>query len=214
MNDIIPKEVVEAHALYKGGYLRATEIETEAVEDRCIFLNKILAEETWKAESQSFDEFLEYKIGLKKSEGYLLASAGPCCELRRKNSDASEFKIAHFMRVAGMKNARNQRKCLNQSAALAERRGKPMTADTVSEVAEDKFGWLSKAKFKEKNKVEEKPSDEEMLQMLKLHREDACLVLADIGITPHEAIEAWGPPATWRGFMEAYVWMKDVYEDA
>ena len=224
----IPVTTAKDHARLVGEYEKATEAHRDGSRDattalmrRCIVLALIRKKETWKASSSSFEDFVEKDLGIKRAYGHRLASAGPMCSqliesVKKNKSTIVDFRIEHFKPIAGMDKrypnayAKQQARCLEQSHKLATQRDKPMTANLVAEVAEERFDFLPRSKWKEKQKRE--PTHAEVMERLKGHLEDAFLVLAEIGLTADEIVEEFGSPADLRGYLDAYPLMCDLYE--
>ena len=87
-----------------------------------------------------------------------------------------------------------------------------MTRKHVAQVAREHFNWLPESEFKEQKRPER--SHAEVLAELKRRIDDACGVLDELDVTADEAYEAWGNPADWPGYLGAYEFLKDLYENA
>ena len=218
---VISGTTAEDHARLVGEYEKATNEECHGLARRCLALHLIREKQTFTVVASTFEDFVERELGLQKAHGNLLASFGPACKqlidyAKEKQSAIADLRIEWFKPIAGMYKrypnafAKQQARCLLLTKKEADKRGVPVTAGLVAEIAKERFDFISKAEWKAQRQPE--PSHEQVMLKLRGHLEDAFLVLAEIGLTAEEIVEEFGSPSNLRGYLEAYPLMCDLYE--
>jgi len=179
-------------------------------------MESILKEGTFRAEGyENFTDFCRGS-GFSHTKGYQYAAAAPVLrEFVNSGIPENILALEHLAPISKMPNPKQQVKVYQLACSKAPKRpsGLPrVTRKHVAAVAREHFNWLSEREFKEQKRPQ--PSHAEVLAQLRRQVNAANELIAGVGITADEAYEAWGDPAEWPDFLEAYLWMKDCYENA
>ncbi len=209
MREIIPRELIERHERYKrqwwGGLL-----------EQCCAMESILKEGTFRAEGyENFSEFCRGS-GFGDTKGYQYAAAAPVVR-KIVNSGIPEniLVLEHLAPISKMPDPNQQVRVYQLACSMAPKSpsGLPrVTRSHVAQVARQHFNWLPEKEYKEQKRPQR--SHAEVLTEFKRHIDNANLLLAEPGVTADEAYEAFGNPAEWPGYLGAYEFLKDLYENA
>ncbi len=208
MSEVIPKELIERHEYYKrqwwGGLI-----------EQCCAMESILKEGTFRAEGyENFTDFCRGS-GFSHTKGYQYAAAAPVLrEFVNSGIPENILALEHLAPISKMPNPKQQVKVYQLACSKAPKSpsGLPrVTRKHVAAVAREYFNWLPENEFKAKNRPQ--PSRAEVMATVKGRIDSANLLLAGIGITADEAYEVFGNPAEWPGYLKAYAFLKDLYEN-
>lgn len=209
MTEIIPRELIERHFRYKrqfwGGLV-----------EQCCAMESIKKEGTFRADGyENFGDFCQGS-GFGTTKGYQYAAAAPVVR-KIVNSGIPEniLMLEHLAPISKMPDPDQQVRVYQLACSTAPKssHGLPrVTRSHVAQVARAHFNWLPSAEYKAKNRPQ--PSHAEVMRKIKRLIDDANQVLAGIEITADEAFEAWGNPAEWPGYLGAFEFLNDLYENA